>query len=245
MARRPSKRDLSTGILIVLLAGVLVSQALQAGATHQPANKAAANGSHVVVIPATPVVGSPTGTQLLRTTIKTSGPQDLVFSVTAECSILTQVDHPGGAVNAGSTQTAEGRLRIWVTLDGKIVPIQSFSQNPQPHNPSSPGNDDDKVTFCNRFHQQEVRDMEDGMDGTDRLRTYIRTKNANAFNWIFLNAGSGVHEIIVHGDLMTNPAQRCTTTNDPPQATGSCAHGFVGNRTLMVWPEKFPNDAQI
>lgn len=245
MARRPSKSDLSTGILIVLLAGVLVSQALQAGATHQPANKGAANGSKVMTIPAAPVVGAKTGTELLRTTLKTSAPQDLVFSVTAECSILTQTDHPGGSANAGSTQTAEGKLRIWVTIDGEVVPTQTFNPATQPNQPSSPGNDTDKVTFCNRFHQQEVADMEDGMDGTDRLRTYIRTKAANAFNWIYLNAGSGVHEVVVYGDLMTNPAQACATTGDPPQATGTCAHGFVGNRTLMVWPERFPNDAEV
>lgn len=250
MARRPSKQGLSTGILIILLAGVMVSQALQVSATHQPANKAAANGSHVVVVPAAPIgTDDPEGTLLMQNSIKTSGPTDLVFSVTAECSILTQVDNPGGPPpNTGNTETAEGRLRIWVTIDDKIVPIQSFSQNPQPHSPSSPGKDEDKVTFCNRFHQQQVQDRENAADGTDRLRTYIRTKNANAFNWIYLNAGSGVHTIEVHADLVTTPAQACAGGNnpqDPPQNMGTCANGMVGNRTLMVWPEKFPNDAII
>src|SRR5687767_5733174 len=120
MARRPTRRDLSTGILIVLLAGVLVAQTMGAGATHMPADKAAANGNKIVVVPAVPVPDSPTGTEILRAKMKTSKPQDLVFNVNLECSIITNVYTQGGATpgpnNAkrSSTQEAEGRLRVWV-----------------------------------------------------------------------------------------------------------------------------------
>src|SRR5687768_1517772 len=119
MARRPTRRDLSTGTLIVLLAGVMVAQTMGANATHQPANKAAANGQKIVVIPAAPEAGTP----ILAATLKTSKPQDLVFSVNLECSIITQTYSQGSETGTSDTQEAEGRIRVWVTIDGVIAPI--------------------------------------------------------------------------------------------------------------------------
>ncbi|MGH2691505.1 MAG: hypothetical protein ACRDHM_03280 [Actinomycetota bacterium] len=229
MARRPSKRDLSTGILVVLLAGVLVSQALQAGATHQPANKAAAGSEIIVKVPPAQEAGAgdSDNTIIGPLTLRTSKPTDLMFHVSLECSILTQVTSQSGQALA----TAEGEIRVWLVIDGtNIVGLNDSSDPPQ--NPGPYGSDTDKVTFCNREHQLEQTDNESG-DGLDTTRSYIETKDANAFNWIDLNLGSGLHTIEVRADLKT-------TVNG-----GGTASGFVGNRTLLVTPEKLANDATV
>ena len=252
MARRPSKQGLSTGILVVLLAGVLVSQALQVGATHAPANKAAANGSKVVEIPAIPEGGTP----ILEASLKTSKPQDLIFGVTLECSIITQTYTQGSETGESDTQEAEGKIRVWVTIDDKIVPIQSLGTGVAPNTQSEEGDDSDKVTFCNRFQHQFIEDAEEDEndndeEGFDTHRLYLRSKTANAFNWIYLNAGSGTHDIVVYADLLTSPVTRCAATGPAGEeptilpSTTTCANGYVGNRTLTIEPERFANDATV
>ncbi len=81
-------------------------------------------------------------------------------------------------------------MRAWIEVDGQIVPI--ISQSSPPQSPPPPGNQSDKVTFCNRVFNRTVQDAEDPQDGYDRSRDYIETKTANAFNWVRLNMGSGV-----------------------------------------------------
>jgi hypothetical protein len=246
MARRPTKQGLSTGILIVLLAGVFVSQALQAVATHQPADKAAARGSTMAVVnPGTEV-------PILTATMKTSKPQDLIFSVSLECSIITQTYIPGGEDATSQSSNAEGTVRIWVEIDGIVVPINS-SVSP-PNDPSQPGDKaKDKVTFCHREQEHEVTDQEENEgpltggnpngDGIDEQRLYLNSKTANAFNWIYMNAGSAVHTIVVKADLVTSDAA-CPAEGQPATAA-ECSQALIGNRTLTVFPERLANDAVV
>jgi hypothetical protein len=57
--------------------------------------------------------------------------------------------------------------------------------------------------------------------------------SANAFNWIWLNAGSGQHTIVVKADLVVT------------EIGTAAAQAAVGNRTLVVEPEKLANDIAI
>jgi hypothetical protein len=230
MARRPTRRDFSTGILIVLLAGVLVSQALEASANHVPADKVAAASEELVKVPPASGTGagSSANTILGPVTIRSSKPSDLMLHVTLECSILTEVTSSNSTPNS----SASGRIRVWVVIDStNIVPISGSSSPPQ--NPGPYGSDIDKVTFCNREHQLQQTDAENPTDGIDTTRSYINTKDANAFNWLRLNMGSGIHTIEVRADLDTATS-----------GTGT-ASGFVGNRVLLVEPAKLANDATI
>ena len=218
------------GLLAVgAVGGYLASQSMAAGGG-MPANKAVAAGSKMASI-------AVNGTEeLMSATFKTSKPEDLLISVSAECSILTDVVIPG-STTGGATQTAKARgaVRIWAELDGKIVPIEDVSAPPQdPSDPSHTGTDADKVTFCDRLHERTVTDKEDEEDGIDGSRDYIDTKAANAFNWVRLNAGSGPHTLKVFGQF--------TTTATGP---GSNAKAYVGNRSLIVEPTKLANDAVI
>lgn len=214
-------------IAVALSAGYLAQGTFAAG-SGTPANKAVAAGSHVVKFAAG-------GTQeLMSATFKTSKPEDLLLSVSAECSILTDVVIPGSP-DAGAEQSSEARgaVRIWVELDGKIVPIQDVSTPPQDPAANGNGSEADKVTFCDRLHRRTVTDTENEQDGIDRQRDYIDTKSANAFNWVRLNAGAGDHVVKVWADFVTAFVGE------------SNADAYVGNRSLVIEPTKLANAAVI
>ncbi len=236
MARRPSKQGLSTGILIVLLAGVLVSQTLGASANHTPADKVVAAGSTLEVIGANNTV------PILTARFKTSKPTDLLLHLTLECSIWTRLI-TGTLVGTGdnaSSANAEGKVDIHLTMDGTtIVPITSSSQPPQDGRTVL---EEKEVTFCNDIRTRTVTDSEqqgtgDPPDGQDTIDDFLATKSANAFNWILLNAGSGMHEIVVHATFTTNAGG---TNGGSGQARAA-----VGTRTLIVGTEKMSNDTVV
>lgn len=200
----------------------------RADATHTPADKVVAAGSKVVVAAPNQSV------TLLTATLKTSKPTDLILHVAMECSIITDVQTGpttiGGSVDSSA---AEGSVRAWVEINGQVVPINSMSNPPQ--NPPAAGDKTtDGVTFCSRVHQQDAADGEDPEDGLDKYRTYLRTKNANAFNWLRLNMGSGMHTITVKADLTVDTVGEAAR-----------AEAYVGNRSLIVEPAKLANDATI
>ena len=237
MSRVPRARGIANALVVALLVGLVATQAFSAFATHQPADKAVASGSTIQgVRPATTTAGIGTdANNILTASVKTAAPTDLQLQVTLECSILTTANIPG-STTPGTTQTgsAEGAIRVWVVVDDTyIVPINNISGNPQPGTHSL-GDDDDKVTFCNRMHEVRAQDTESVQDGLDAQRHFIRTKDANAFNWVALNLGRGPHVIDVRADLTTSAV-----------GTGSSADGFVGNRLVLINPSKMANDISI
>lgn len=226
--RNPRSRTWAASLVAAGLVGYFVSQGVAGSGT--PANKAVAAGSKRQSIAVN------TTEKLMSATMKTSKPTDLLLQVTAECTILTDLvlpgsDEPGAAQEA----SARGAVRIWVTLDGRIVPITDVSAPPQ--NPGAAGTDSDKVTFCDRMHTRSVSDQEDEQDGLDSDRDYQNTKSANAFNWVRLNAGSGMHTIEVWGEF--------TTFGTGSGGGSATAQAYVGNRTLVVEPTKLANAAVI
>lgn len=229
-----------TNLLLGALVVSILSTTLMASVTHQPANKVVAAGQKVLTVDGdTP---SATGTEIMKSTFKTSGPTDLMVHVTLECAILTELNNQGGT-NPGRTSftEAEGRIRVWLEFDGKIVAIDQLSTNPQPSDPADVGDDFDKVTFCLNKRKQGLSDAEDPQDGHDTLYTYLRTKQANAFNWIIMNTGgwsnSNIHTLVVKADLQT-------VTGATPGSTAT-ATGFVGNRMLIAEPTKMSNHASV
>src|SRR3954452_14906958 len=140
-----------------------------------PANKAVASGAKM-----TPITPASTGTPILSATLRTSKPEDLILQVSLECSILTSVTVGGGGKST-DTQSSRAAMRVWVEIDGKIVPITDTSSPPQGPTQSGNGDDTDKVTFCDRLHQRSVTDMESPVDGTDQSKDFLNTKDANAF----------------------------------------------------------------
>lgn len=187
----------------------------------QPADKIVASGSKLVV------AGPNVETTILTASVKTSSPTDLVLTVAMECSIFTRlVTGPSGDGGTDSA-TASGHIRAWVEIDGQIVPINSDSQT------SLPGDESDKVTFCNRTYSRTVTDAEDPLDGQDIEDDFIDTKTANAFHWLRLNLGSGTHSIVVKATLLQETQGDAT------------AEAAIGNRMLIAEPAKLANNAVI
>lgn len=163
-------------VAVVLLAAPAVAAALSGGSN--AANKTSAAGSTIEFLsPLAP------GTTILRTTMKTSPPQDLIFSVSLECALWTTVATIGNEVSE-----ARATVNIWVEFDGRPVPVTS----------SDP---DGSVVFCDRLHRQSVTDLD---DEDARLEQYLATRSANAFNWILPDVGGGVHVIEVKADLQSS-----------------------------------------
>lgn len=207
----------------LVLLGAWLAPALAGDGTSnaQPADKVVASGSKLTVI------GPNDEVVLLAASMKTSSPTDLILSVSMECSIFTRL--VTGPSDDGGTDTAmaTGRVRAWVEVDGVIVPVNSDSAAP------APGDDSDKVTFCDRTYQRTVTDAEDPLDGQDIEDDFIATKAANAFHWIRLNLGHGVHDVVVKASLVQ------VTTGD------ANAEAAVGNRVLVVEPTKMANNAIV
>jgi hypothetical protein len=225
------KRTVRSGWAVALVAlAALAFNSLSgvnvANATHQPADKVVASGNKI----ATTGVGE--NETILQATLRTSSPTDLILSVSMECSILTDNIITGGSGVATETAETMGKVRVWVEIDGKIVPVNSVSSSTTTATPSA-GTDTDKVTFCNRTFNRTVTDKENPLDGIDYSRNYIETKDANAFNWLRLNMGSGIHSIVVKAEYSASSTQ------------GSTASAYIGNRSLIVEPAKLANDATV
>jgi len=158
---------------------------------------------------------------VLATTIKTSKPTDLLLQLSMECALWTKVvsttiqNHPSGY---GPYSEAKARVVAWVEVDG--VPARLADD------------DDSKIMFCDRVHEQELSDI-DNSTGNHTISQYLKTRSANAFDWVVLDAGSGVHTVVVKVDI------------DASNTKGAYAEGAVGKRTLIVEPTRFANGATI
>ncbi|HUR70068.1 MAG TPA: hypothetical protein VM370_12555 [Candidatus Thermoplasmatota archaeon] len=196
---------LSAATLVgAVLAATLIAPA---AATHQPANKMAASGASLDI-------GAPGETlDILSGTLRTSGPEDLVISLTMECDILTQVNTVGNDLSH-----AEAHIVAWVEIDGAPVGVTD--------------GDDGRVVFCDRVHEQETSLFD---DENATIRSFIQTRTANAFNWLALNVGSGVHTVVARAEL--------TSETDGDDLT--LANAVIGKRTLLVDPTKLANDASM
>lgn len=204
--------DTKTLIAAVAVAALLLP--LGSANESNAANKAAAAGSGFRYLGTAEDPLAPTA--ILDTFIKTGGPQDVVIQVALECSLLTDVfsttmdDHPEGYTAIGS---AEAHVVVWVAIDGVPVAIS--------------GDDTDgKVTFCDRVHQQELRDIDDST-GNFTVRQFQETMTANAFNWVALDLGSAVHHVEVFATI------------EAANTEGSFAQGAIAKRTLIVEPVQF------
>ena len=216
MLRSTSLRR-ALSLFAALAVGVVGTQAFAAQdeSTHLPADKTAVAGA------TTQSMGPGKEKVILQERMRVSTPSDLILGVTAECSILTSLttnsDNP--------TSSAKGKVAVRIEIDGKEVPVQT----------SDP---DGSVVFCNRTYSRTVTDDEGPADGIDDETDYIRTKNANAFNWLAFNVGTdfdtpengdNIVDIVVYAKYVTE------TTGD------ATAQAKVGKRTLVIEPVKAAN----
>ena len=186
-----------------------------ADADHEPANKVAAAGSQTEVFEPGKTV------PVLSERVRVSSGADLILSATAECDILTELTTGGAGENANSAG-AFGQVRMWLTIDDKVVPVSSDDAT-----------ETGKVVFCNRAHNKSITDEEDPEDGTDEEYDMTRTRSANGFNWLALDTGF-IYDKAENGqnllDIVLWAEFTETTVNR------GVAEARVGHRTLIVEP---------
>lgn len=219
----------------LILAYVMYKPAI---ATHTPADKAYASGAN------TEPIEAGTGEIILTAKMRTSKPTDLMFHVTLECAILTKLltTNPTTGTSAANTASTAANIQVWIEQVGRgIVPIKSSSEPPQNGSTPNSGDDTDKVTFCHREEGRQVTNSEAGANEIDTEQTYQDTKTANAFNWVLLNAGSGVYTYNVKASITEAGGNTCTKDF----AAQTCSNAFIGNRTLLIVPTKMANDISI
>jgi hypothetical protein len=206
--RRVAMIALGVAITALLVAVFYANRESAQSATNLPADKVTVTGAKPDIVDAGSNV-----TLLGPVQMRTSTPEDLVFHVTAECSILNHITNTGN-----SSASSEGQVRVWVEFDGKAVPVV-----PGPAGSGGPA-DDGKVVFCNRTYSRTTA----GFTESETISDYLNTREANAFNWASLDSGNGIHTIAVKGEF--------TKT-----ATNGTASAIIGNRTLVVDPTKVQN----
>jgi hypothetical protein len=213
-------RNLVIAAIALALAAPLVAAAIGGDGTSNAANKTAANSSTAQKLSAD-VVDSDLGLSVLTTTIKTSKTTDLLLQLSMECALWTEVisttiqDQVDGYKPYAR---AEAHVVAWIEVDGVAVKLAS--------------DDDGKVVFCDRVHEQEIDDI-DNSTGNFTIRQRLETRQANAFDWVVLNAGVGTHTVVVKVDIEASNTE------------GSFAEGAVGKRMLIVEPTRFANGATI
>ena len=232
-------------VAVTALVGVALNP-IGAIATHEPADKMAAAGSDLKQVDdATPI---------LSETMRVSSTSDLILQTTVECSILTRLVTGEGATAQNDSAFAFGSVKLWIEVDGKRVPVgQGDAIAPDADDPGTDENDEGEATFCNRAYDRTVDDSENG-DGVDTEDDYIRTRTANAFNWVAFDAGKAYdvgNDNIVTVRLMADFDERPSSCGADGQADGTelsglaanadCADAFVGSRTLIVEPTHASN----
>jgi len=208
----------SSKVFVALLALAFVfSSTLMAQADGTAANKLGAAGSTMEVF------GPGERVLLLDETLKVSSVRDLILQVSSECSILTAL-----ATNNDQQQAdSSGQIRMWIEIDGKPVPVSEDDEG------------DGRVVFCNRTYERRVTDQEDPEDGIDAEDDYIRTRTANAFNWVALDSGTfydnptngnNILDIRLYAEL----TESASCEEGEPILGQTCAQAIVGNRSLVI-----------
>ena len=253
-------------ILLSIIAAAVVTIGMtvnDSSATHEPADKTQGAANSIDEIDEDSVV--------LEETMKVSSVSDLIMSTSAECSILTSLYTEGGPPPEPSsdpnappppprteTDGSFGQVVMWLTIDGRPVPVESIGRS------GDANTDDGKVVFCNRAYQRTVTDNEDERDGLDTEDDFIRTRTANAFNWMAFDVGKNYDALADGNNIVTiqlhaaftketsdgesGEAAECKRfdDSDPPVRLprdtddalvpygDTCADAFVGKRSLIV-----------
>ena len=218
MKSTPKRSWFRKSCLLPTISMLVLAVALPAQANHLPADKIGVSASAVEVMTATaspigPVSSGPV--VLLQATLRNSTPTDLMIRFTGESALWTDIVSP--------SSDAMASVKIWAEIDGSPVPVTSDANGDGVANDP----DDGRVVLANRDFRIA------SLISADVISLYLSTRNAGAFQWMALNVGSGIHNVVLKGQL------------DVQVAGAGLAKAAVGKRTLFVEPAKLANDATV
>ena len=152
---------------------------------------------------------NPQGDLVLTGYMKTSSVGDLLVGFSMECALWTATSNTATKGGGKTSSTSRAAVNVTVTVDGV---------------PAEPG----QVVYCDREQTVNLQFSSDTVLVTDAitLELFLKTKNANHFNFYQKNVGSGVHrvDVFVSSFVVTDP--------NSPVATGTRA--AVGKRSLVI-----------
>ncbi len=152
---------------------------------------------------------NPKGDLVLTGYMKTSSVGDLLVGFSMECALWTATSNTATKGGSKTSSTARAAVNVTVTVDGVVA---------------EPG----QVVYCDREQTVTLQFSSDTVLVTDAiaLELFLKTKNANHFNFYQKNVGSGVHRV----DVFVSSFVDADPTS--PVATGTRA--AVGKRSLVI-----------
>ncbi len=152
---------------------------------------------------------NPKGDLVLTGYMKTSSVGDLLVGFSMECALWTATSNTATKGGGKTSSTARAAVNVTVTVDGVVA---------------EPG----QVVYCDREQTVTLQFSSDTVLVTDAitLELFLKTKNANHFNFYQKNVGSGVHRV----DVFVSSFVDADPTS--PVATGTRA--AVGKRSLVI-----------
>ena len=157
---------------------------------------------------------NPNGGVVLSGYMKTSSVGDLLIGFSMECALWTSTSTTATKGGGKTTSTARAAVNVTAYVDGAQA---------------EPG----QVVYCDREQTVNLQFSSATILVTDAitLELFLKTKNANHFNFCQKNVGSGVHrvDVFVSSFVVTDPTS--------PVADGTRA--AVGKRSLVI--EEYTN----
>ncbi len=156
----------------------------------------------------TEIVG-PNGDVGLEGYLKTSSVGDLLIGVSMECALWTGTSTTATKGGNKSSSTARAAVNVTVYVDGV---------------PAEPG----QVVYCDREQQVNLQFSSETAVVTDAitLELFLKTKNANHFNFYKNNVQSGVHEVHVWVDSFVE--------TDSSSFSNANTRAAIGKRSLVI-----------
>jgi len=152
---------------------------------------------------------NPSGGVVLSGYMKTSSVGDLLIGYSMECALWTSTSTTTTKGGTKTTSTARAAVNVTVYVDGAQA---------------EPG----QVVYCDRQQTVSLQFSSLTVEVTDAitLDLFLKTKNANHFNFYRSNVGSGVHYVEVKVDSIVS--------SDPNAPADPGTRAVAGKRSLVI-----------
>jgi len=152
---------------------------------------------------------NPNGGVVLSGYMKTSSVGDLLIGFSMECALWTSTSTTATKGGGKTTSTARAAVNVTAYVDG----VQA-----------EPG----QVVYCDRQQTVSLQFSSLTVEITDSitLDLFLRTKNANHFNFYRNNVGSGVHYVEIKVDSIVS--------SDPNAPADPGTRAVAGKRSLVI-----------
>jgi len=152
---------------------------------------------------------NPNGGVVLSGYMKTSSVGDLLIGFSMECALWTSTSTTATKGGGKTTSTARAAVNVTAYVDG----VQA-----------EPG----QVVYCDRQQTVSLQFSSLTVEITDSitLDLFLRTKNANHFNFYRNNVGSGVHYVEIKVDSIAS--------SDPNAPADPGTRAVAGKRSLVI-----------